>query len=107
MVEPLIGWLTASGKRYDIASCGLKPASKWFADDGTILTISVEIMISLPDIIQQINTWSSIHLNVPKCKIAAYIHELQSLPPKRERDEALRSHLAHVKLAGRPIGVLT
>ena len=83
MVEPLIGWLTASGKRYDIASCGLKPASKWFADDGTILTISVENMISLLDIIQQFSKWSSIHLNAAKCKITAYIHELQAIPKKR------------------------
>jgi hypothetical protein len=28
MVEPLIKWLTASGKGYDIAFCGLKLASK-------------------------------------------------------------------------------
>ena len=55
LVEPLIRWLTASGKGYDIASCGLKPASKWYADDGTLLTNSVEDMISLLDIIQQFN----------------------------------------------------
>ena len=52
MVEPLIRWLTASSKGYDIASCGLKLASKWYADDGTLLTNSVEDMISLLDIIQ-------------------------------------------------------
>ncbi len=64
-------------------------------------------MISLLDIIQQFNTWSGIHLNAAKCKITAYIHELQAIPRKRERDEAIRSRLAHVKLAGRPIGALT
>ncbi len=52
MVEPLIRWLAALGKGYDIASCGLKLASKWYADDGTLLTNSVEDMISLLDIIQ-------------------------------------------------------
>jgi hypothetical protein len=52
MVEPIIIWLTASGKGYDIASCGIKLASKWYADDGTPLTNSVEDMISLLDIIQ-------------------------------------------------------
>ncbi len=57
MVEPLIRWLTASGKGYDIASCGLKLASKWYADDGILLTNSVEDMISLLDIIQQSSTW--------------------------------------------------
>jgi len=44
MVEQLIRWLTASGKCYDIASCGPKLASKWYADDGTLLTNSVEDM---------------------------------------------------------------
>jgi len=53
MVEPLIRWLTASGKGHDIASYGLKLASKWYADDGTLLTNSVEDMISLLDILQQ------------------------------------------------------
>ena len=83
MAEPLIRWLTTSGKRYDIASCGLKLASKWYADDGTLLTNSVEDMISLQDKIQQIGTWSSIHLNAAKCKLTAYIHALQAIPPKK------------------------
>ena len=84
MVEPLIRWLTALGKGYDIASCGLKPASKWYDDDGTLLTNTVEDMISMLDIIQPFNTWSGIHLNAAKCKITAYIHELLSISKKRE-----------------------
>jgi hypothetical protein len=52
MVEPLITWLTASGKGNDIASRGLKVVSKWYADDGTLLTNSVEEMVSLLEIIQ-------------------------------------------------------
>ena len=101
MVEPLIRWLTASSKGYEIASCGLKLASKWYADDGTLLTNLVEDMISLIDIIQQFSTWSGINLNAAKCKITACIHELQAIPKKRDRDVALRSRLAHVTLAGR------
>ena len=56
MVEPIIRWLTALGKGYDIASCGLTLASKWYADDGTFLTNSVEDMISLLGIIQPFST---------------------------------------------------
>ena len=67
MVEPLIRWRTAANKGYDIASCGLSLSSKWYADDGTLVTDSVEDMISLLDIIQQSSTWSGIHLNVAKC----------------------------------------
>ena len=107
MVEPLIRWLTASGKGYDIASYGLKLSSKWYADDGTLIANSIEDMISLLDIIQQSSMWSSIYLNVAKCMIIAYIHALQFIPQKRDRDVALRSRLAHATLTGRPIGALT
>jgi len=64
-------------------------------------------MISLLEIIQQFNIWAGIHLNAAKCKVKAYIHELQAISNKRERDDALRSRLAHVQLDGRPIVVLT
>ena len=50
VVEPLIRWLTASSKGYDIVSCNLKLASKWYIDDGTLITNFVEDMISLRDI---------------------------------------------------------
>ena len=76
LIEPLIRWLTASGKGYDIASCDLKLTSKWYADDGTLIANSVEDMISILDIIEQCSKWSGIHLNVSKCKITACIHAL-------------------------------
>ena len=107
VVKHLIHLLTASGKGYDIASCGLNLASKWYAYDGTLIANSAEDMISLLDIIQQFSAWSGIHLNTAKCKITAYIHELKSIPNKRERDEALLARLAHVQLHGHPIGGLT
>ena len=56
MAEPLIRWLTASRKGYDNASCDLKLACKWYAVDGTLITNSVEDMISLMDIIRQFST---------------------------------------------------
>ncbi len=107
MVDPLIRWLTASGNCYDIASCGSNLASKGYTNNGTLLNNLVEDMISLMDIIQHFSNWSGIHLNVAKCKITAYIHALQAIPTKRDRDVAPRSRLAHVTIAGRPIGVLT
>ncbi len=48
-----------------------------------------------------------IHLNMGKCKVTTYIHELQKIHRKRERDDALRARLAHITLDGRPIGSLT
>jgi hypothetical protein len=53
MIEPLIRWLKVSGKGYDIASCDLKLTSKWCADDGTLISNSIEDMMSLLDIIRQ------------------------------------------------------
>ncbi len=73
MVEPLIRCLTALGKGYDIASCGLQLASKWYADDGTLLANSVEDMISQLDTVQQFGTWSCMQINTAKYKITAYI----------------------------------
>ncbi len=64
-------------------------------------------MVVLLDLVDQFSKSSGIHMNVNKCNITAYIQELESIPRKRDRDEALRARLAHVNLAGRPIGSLT
>ncbi len=64
-------------------------------------------MIVLLDLFDQFSEWSGIHLSVNKCKITAFIQELQSIPRKRDKDDALRARLAHVKLSDRPIGSLT
>ena len=89
MVEPLIRWLNAANKRYTIKSCDLKLASKWYADDGTLVTNSVGDMISLLFIVQQISDWSGIKINVGKCKGTAYIHSLLTISLKNDRDYAL------------------
>ncbi len=49
MIEPLIRWLTAADKGYDIASCGLKLAGKCYASDGILVINSVANIISLLD----------------------------------------------------------
>ncbi len=63
MIEPLIRWFRASEKGYNISSCNLHLASKWYADDGTLVTNSVENMISLLDMVNQFSEWSGIRLN--------------------------------------------
>ena len=68
---------------------------------------SVEDIIVLLGIVDQFIEWSGIYLNASKLKITAFIHELQAIPRKRDRDEALRAKLAHVYITGRPIGSLT
>ena len=94
MIAPLIRWLNAADKGYRITSCGLKLASKWYADDSTLVANPVDDMIlALLAIVQQFSDWSCIHLDVGKYKVTAYIHELQSIPRKGVRDEALRAGL--------------
>ena len=47
MMEPLIRWLTTSKKKgYQFGSTGLTLASKWYADDATLLANSAPNMIS-------------------------------------------------------------
>jgi hypothetical protein len=104
MIEPLIRWLNASHKGYDMTSCGLRPASKWYANDGTLITNIIQDMVTLLDIVELFNDWSRIRLNVGKCKITAYIKGLQSFRKKSDRDDALRARLAHITLGGQRIG---
>ena len=107
MVEHLIRWLKASHKVYDIASCHLKFGTKWYADDGPLVTTLVEDIITLLYIVQQFSNWSGIHLNVDKCKITAYIHALETILRKLDREDAIQARLVLVALAGRSIGSLT
>jgi hypothetical protein len=107
MIEPLIRWLNASQKGYDITSCGLRLASKWYADDGTLITNTVDDMITLLDIVEQFSDWSGIRLNVGKCKITAYIQGLQSIRKKKDRDDALKARLAHVTIGDQRIRALS
>jgi len=82
MVESLIRWLPASDRGYDITSRGLKLASKWYVNDGTLVTNSVENMISLVEIVQKFSNWSGIQPNIDKCKINDKNHALQTTPVK-------------------------
>jgi hypothetical protein len=76
VIEPLIHRINASQKKYDITSCGLRHASEWYADDGTLVTNTIEDMVTFFDIVEQFSDWSCIRLNAEKCKISAYIQGL-------------------------------
>ena len=67
-----------------MTSCGLRLASKWYADDGTLVTNTIEDMVTLLNIVEQFSDWSGIRLNVGKCKIAAYIQSLQCFRKKKK-----------------------
>ena len=46
-------------------------------------------------------------MNIPKCRLIGYIHKLQAIKAKKERDTALQTRLAHVRIEGTPIQVLS
>jgi hypothetical protein len=106
MIEPLIRWLNASQKGYNITSCGLKLAIKWYVDYGTLVTNTIEDMVTLLDIVEQFSDWSRIRLNVEKCKITVYIKGLHSIRKKSAKDDALRARLTHISIGGQRMGVL-
>ena len=84
-----------------MTSYGLRLASKWYADDGTLVTNTFEEMVALLDIVEQFSEWSGIRLNVGKCKIAVYIQSLQFFRKKTDRDDVIKAKLAHITLGGR------
>jgi len=90
-----------------MASCGLRLTSEWYADDGSLVTNSIEEMIALLNIVEQFSEWSGIHLNVGKCKITAYIQSLQSLRIKRKGTTPTKPGWPTSPWGGQRIGVLT
>ncbi len=94
-------------KGYEITSCGLRLANKWYANDGTLVTNTIDDIVNLLDLVEQLSDWSGIRLDAIKCKITAYIQGLLSIRKKTDRDDALRAPLAHVSLGDHRIGVLS
>ena len=52
MIEPLIRWLSAKLKGYDISFFVLRLASKWYADEGTLVTNTIDDMVTMLDIVE-------------------------------------------------------
>ena len=103
MMEPLIRWLNVKKKGYKFESTGLTLASKWYADDATLLSDSEPKMVAQLQIVESYSIWSGIRLNVPKCCITGFIQQLQSISRKSDRDAALAGRLAYFKVSGRRI----
>jgi hypothetical protein len=61
----------------------------------------------LLDIVHQFSSWYGIHLIVNKHKATAYIRALESIFPKRERDDALRTRLFNITTEDRLVSSLS
>ncbi len=50
---------------------------------------------------------SGIRLNIPKCRLVGYLRKLQDIKTNQDRDTALQTRLAHIRIGGIPIPVLS
>ena len=85
MMEPLIRWLNVKKKGYKFESTCLTLASKWYADDATLLSDSEPKMVAQLQIVESYSIWSGIRLNVPKCCITGFIQQLQTISTRCSR----------------------
>ena len=103
MADPLIRWQKSLKKGYTLTSNKLNLSIMWCADDDTLVAHNV---IDLDTHLEAVNTfseWSSIRLNIPKCRLTGYINEQQSLKRKKDRDSALQARLANILVVYIPI----
>ena len=107
LVEPLIRWIKSTQKGYTLTSNNLSLTSKWYADDATLVAATIPALISQLQIVEKFSNWSGIHMNIPKCRLTGYIHKLQLIKSKKDRDMALQTRLAHVRINDTPIPVLS
>ena len=91
LVEPLIRWIKSTQKGYTLTSNNLSLTSKWYADDATLVAATIPALISQLQIVEKFSNWSGIHMNIPKCRLTGYIHKLQTIKSKKDRDTALQT----------------
>ena len=107
MGEPLIRWIKHTHKGYTLTSNNLSLSSKWYADDATLVAPTIPALEAQVQVIEAFSKWSGIRLNIPKCRLTGYIHKLQNIKTKKDRDMALQTRLAHVRIGGTPIPILS
>ncbi len=98
MAEPLIRWLKSLKSGYTLNSNHLMLSNKWYADDATLIASTVTDLNTQLEAVSTFSEWSGIRINIPKCRLTGYIHTLQQIKRKSDRDEALQARLAHVRL---------
>ena len=105
MVEPLIRWLE-DGTGYRFSDSGQTLSSKWYADDATLVTESLEAMQALCSKIDAFSKWSGIRENTAKCRTTGFIPDFQRFKKDIQRKGALEGLLSSLRLGGQRIPVL-
>ena len=76
MVETLIHWLKSLQKGYTLTSNKLNLSSKWYADDATLVAYNGTDLNTQLETVNTFSEWSTIRLNISKCRLTGYIYEL-------------------------------
>jgi hypothetical protein len=107
MVEPLIQWFKSLNSGYTLASNHLTLSNKWYADDATLIASTVTHLNTQLDAVNTFSDWSSIRSNLSKCRLIGYIHAIQLIKRKVDRESALQARLANVPVGSTPIPIIS
>ena len=55
------------------------------------------------EVLNIFSEWSGIRRNISECRLTCYIYELQALKHKKNRDSALQTRLANIRVGHTPI----
>ena len=70
--------------------------------ESTIIDLNAQL-----DAVNTFSKWSGIHVNISKCRLTGYIHALQLIKRKADRDTALQARLANVRVGSTPIPIIS
>jgi hypothetical protein len=92
---------------YTLTSNNLSLSSKWYADDATLVAYTIPALEAKLQIVEFYSKWSAICLNIPKCRLAGYLHKLQDIKTKETATRHYKTRLAHVRIGGIPIPIIS
>jgi hypothetical protein len=107
MVEPLIRLIKFTPKGYTLTSNNLSLSSKWYADDAKLVAPTIPALEAQLQVVEAFSKWSDICLNIPRCRLTGYLHKLHNIKTTKNRDTAVQTRLAHARIGGTPIPVLS
>ena len=107
MVEPLIEWLKSLEKGYTLTSNNLTLSSKGYAYDAIVVASTIANLNTQIKVVNLFSEWSGTQINIPKHRIVGYIHALQLIKQKTQRDETLQSRLANVRVGNTLLSIIS
>jgi hypothetical protein len=82
-------------------------SNKWYADDATLIASTVTDLNTQLEAVKTFSELSGIRINIPKYRLTGYIHTLQQIKRKSDRDAALQARVAHVQVGTTSIPIIS